>query len=220
MIDQANIDPTGMVIDPNMKDLANQIHGTVGTHVDVTAGLDPSMLNANIVNNGSILTQDNNDQELLSEEEEEDDDDDSEVKERQPKKPSGVLEQNGLNIGAHLTGSSVQKKIKQIDPLSTEKTNTNVNSSLNKQNSAQRTNKVTKVFSGESDEWTDQRIREFQEQMEQSRLGIKKDDSKKKDAQAQNQDDNQNNMIQYETFESSSDDEMSKCLFESQALSF
>ena len=80
---------------------------------------------------------------------------------------------------------------------------------------------LTQIFSSSSDEWTDQRIREFQEKMEESRLGIQKSDS----ATGANKNDNglkdnQNNMVHYETFESSSGDEMSRCIFESQALSF
>ena len=62
------------------------------------------------------------------------------------------------------------------------------------------------------------RIREFQEQMERSRLGINKPESANKEADG-NKHVNEN-MIHYETFESSSGDEMSRCLFESQALSF
>ena len=55
----------------------------------------------------------------------------------------------------------------------------------------------------------------MQEQMDLNRLGIPipesalKNESKKPD-----------NMVQYETFESSSGDEEEKCMFESQALSF
>ena len=76
------------------------------------------------------------------------------------------------------------------------------------------------IFSGSSDEWTDQRIKDFQEQMEKSRLGITKPESEKQDNSRNPKDSNQNNMIQYETFESSSGDEMSRCIFESQALSY
>ena len=50
---------------------------------------------------------------------------------------------------------------------------------------------ITQVFSGSSDEWTDQRIREFKEHMEESRLGKKKDDSKS-DGKGQNANQNQN----------------------------
>lgn len=42
----------------------------------------------------------------------------------------------------------------------------------------------TQVFSGSSDEWTDQRIREFQEQMEKSRLGITQPEQKGADSAA------------------------------------
>ena len=57
----------------------------------------------------------------------------------------------------------------------------------------------------------------MQEQMEQSRLGIQKPDSPTaKDGDSKKPD----NMVQYETFESSSGDENEKCIFESQALSF
>ena len=55
--------------------------------------------------------------------------------------------------------------------------------------------------------------------MEQSRLGIQKPESSKNGADGNNNN-KDNNMIQYETFESSSGDEMSRCMFESQALSF
>ena len=55
--------------------------------------------------------------------------------------------------------------------------------------------------------------------MELSRLGIQKPDSKGGE-DAANKNDKDNNMIQYETFESSSGDEMSRCIFESQALSY
>jgi hypothetical protein len=54
--------------------------------------------------------------------------------------------------------------------------------------------------------------------MERSRLGINKPESAQKEAEG-NKHINEN-MIHYETFESSSGDEMSRCLFESQALSF
>ena len=75
------------------------------------------------------------------------------------------------------------------------------------------------IFSNSSDEWTDERIREFQENMEHSRLGIAKTESAP--AKGENaKDANQTNMVHYETFESSSGDEMSRCIFESQALSF
>ena len=60
----------------------------------------------------------------------------------------------------------------------------------------------------------------MQEQMELSRLGIQKPDSKGGEDAANGKNDKDNNMIQYETFESSSGDEMSRCMFESQALSF
>ena len=50
--------------------------------------------------------------------------------------------------------------------------------------------------------------------MEHSRLGIAKPEAKNDENQKDN------NMIHYETFESSSGDEMSRCMFESQALSF
>ena len=76
---------------------------------------------------------------------------------------------------------------------------------------------VPQIFSGSSDEWTDQRIREFQEKMEQSRLGIPRKTTAEEDAKGADKD---NHMIQYETFESSSEGEMSRCIFESQALSF
>ena len=57
--------------------------------------------------------------------------------------------------------------------------------------------------------------------MEKSRLGISKPDSENKQDNSRNaKDSNQNNMIHYETFESSSGDEMSRCIFESQALSY
>ena len=56
--------------------------------------------------------------------------------------------------------------------------------------------------------------------MEKSRLGITKPESEKHDNSRNPKDSNQNNMIQYETFESSSGDEMSRCIFESQALSY
>ena len=57
--------------------------------------------------------------------------------------------------------------------------------------------------------------------MELSRLGIQKPESGKgDDANTANKNGKTNNMIQYETFESSSGDEMSRCMFESQALSF
>ena len=51
--------------------------------------------------------------------------------------------------------------------------------------------------------------------MEHSRLGIAKPESAAKE-----EDKKDNNMIQYETFESSSGEEDAGCLFESQALSF
>ena len=54
--------------------------------------------------------------------------------------------------------------------------------------------------------------------MERSRLGINKDEEGKDAGQTRGGKDN--NMIHYETFESSSGDEMSRCIFESQALSF
>lgn len=60
----------------------------------------------------------------------------------------------------------------------------------------------------------------MQEQMELSRLGIQKPESNKNEGDGANTNAKENNMIQYETFESSSGDEMSRCLFESQALSF
>ena len=57
--------------------------------------------------------------------------------------------------------------------------------------------------------------------MEKSRLGISKPESENKQDNSRNpKDSNQNNMIHYETFESSSGDEMSRCIFESQALSY
>ena len=57
--------------------------------------------------------------------------------------------------------------------------------------------------------------------MELSRLGIQKPESNKgEDGTNGKNDKGDNNMIQYETFESSSGDEMSRCMFESQALSF
>ena len=49
-------------INKNMKDLANQISDTVGLPMDIR-GIDPSQLNTNIVNNGTILTQDEQEQE-------------------------------------------------------------------------------------------------------------------------------------------------------------
>ena len=55
--------------------------------------------------------------------------------------------------------------------------------------------------------------------MEASRLGIKKSESAKIDKDENSKNKN-NNMVNYETFESSSEGEMSQCLFESQALSF
>lgn len=55
--------------------------------------------------------------------------------------------------------------------------------------------------------------------MEQSRLGVPVPE-KPVDTAASKGKDAQNNMIHYETFESSSGDEMSRCIFESQALSF
>lgn len=94
---------------------------------------------------------------------------------------------------------------------------------LKAETSVQKQQPRTQVFSGSSDEWTDQRIREFQEQMEKSRLGISKPESEtaNKDSNAVTRNNaNNNNMIHYETFESSSGDEMSRCIFESQALSF
>ena len=52
--------------------------------------------------------------------------------------------------------------------------------------------------------------------MELSRLGIQKPESaKNEEGTNANAKDNNNNMIHYETFESSSGDEMSRCMFES-----
>ena len=52
--------------------------------------------------------------------------------------------------------------------------------------------------------------------MEKSRLGVSKPDSEtNKDGSAATRNNGNNNMIQYETFESSSGDEMSRCIFES-----
>ena len=60
--------------------------------------------------------------------------------------------------------------------------------------------------------------------MEKSRLGINQRDQKGESGASKGNTNNnnaaQNNMIHYETFESSSGDEMSRCMFESQALSF
>ena len=57
--------------------------------------------------------------------------------------------------------------------------------------------------------------------MERSRLGISKPESEaNKDGNTGTRNNANNNMIHYETFESSSGDEMSRCIFESQALSF
>ena len=50
--------------------------------------------------------------------------------------------------------------------------------------------------------------------MEASRLGIKKSESAKIDKDENSKNKN-NNMVNYETFESSSEGEMSQCLFES-----
>ena len=77
----------------------------------------------------------------------------------------------------------------------------------------------TQVFSGSSDEWTDQRIQQFQARIERSRLGIEPAENRDEAELTQKQG-GKSNMIQYETFESSSGDEMSRCLFESQARSF
>ena len=88
-------------INKNMKDLANQISDTVGLPMDIR-GIDPSQLNTNIVNNGTILTQDEQEQEqeLLSEEEEEDDDDDSDGRGKEPSKPGdATFGSNGKDIG-------------------------------------------------------------------------------------------------------------------------
>ena len=80
---------------------------------------------------------------------------------------------------------------------------------------------MPKIFSASSDEWTDDRIREFGERMEASRLGKKIESKETKEGPQNTKDTKNGNMVHYETFESSSEDEQaSKCLFESQALSY
>ena len=58
--------------------------------------------------------------------------------------------------------------------------------------------------------------------MEKSRLGIQPESgtSATNDGQTNHKANAPSHMIHYETFESSSGDEMSRCIFESQALSF
>lgn len=56
--------------------------------------------------------------------------------------------------------------------------------------------------------------------MERSRLGVTKPEESKTDDKNGKGTGANANMIHYETFESSSGDEMSRCIFESQALSY
>lgn len=143
-------DPS-LLIDPNMKHFCSQITETVGKPAELSY----------IENQKVLINQE--DQAMLSEEEEEED--------SQSEDNTNQLDvERAEQIGQHLTGEDrtivhVQSPVNCLDQLPPS--------------SQEQSAGHPKIFSGSggsNEEWTDKRIREFQEHIEINRKGLKPPD--------------------------------------------